>query len=167
MAVGDEPIDGKTAADKMLEEAWVNLQQARWQLHKEMTDGQITDGTRRELAVATLALWDCISSERDNNTVAEEIRESHIPELRNMTQATTSVAESGPGRGSQGNVREVPLVTQASFDLLEQVSREVMDIASELGKGLTVTESRPIYHAGKRDPEDYEDPVDDAIPKPQ
>lgn len=167
MTAQSDDSDHKSAADKMLEEAWINLQHARWQFHSEAAKGDMTTETRRELAVATLALWDTILSERDHTKIKNDIPESHIPDLREMVHTTTTVRQDTPGRGRGGGVKQVPAITQASFELLATVSREVMDLASELGKGLSVQSARPIYHAGKRDPEDYPEPVKDDIPKPQ
>lgn len=50
---------------------------------------------------------------------------------------------------------------------LVQITAKLDECASKLGFDVSTEEQRPIYDAGKRDPEDYDEPVKESIPKPQ
>jgi hypothetical protein len=50
---------------------------------------------------------------------------------------------------------------------LVQITAKLDECASKLGFDVSTEEQRPIYDAGKRDPEDYDEPVKGSIPKPQ
>jgi len=69
--------------------------------------------------------------------------------------------------GQSTTVKSVPAITELSDWYLVELTEDLDDLAKKLGFGAKATSGKGELYSIKRDPEDYDDPVSDDVPKPK
>lgn len=161
----DEPET--RAAERVVYEAREHLQAVRNQYWRERVSGTASPETKRELAVAAIQLYDVLWEHHDEDVIQGEWEASGVDELREKLNEEIQVATETSGRSGGVQYETRPAILGVDGDRLVAVSKSLEKLAKGLGFSANVSASRPIYHAGKLDTEDYDEPVKDGIPKPQ
>jgi hypothetical protein len=152
MASDYDDDSGRSAADELIRQARIELQVARNRMFEERVgSGGVSQQTRRQLAVATLKLWDTLHEERDHRDIKDQWASSEVGKLDAMLSETVEQAQETAGAGRNTATQTVPAIVAADIGWLDQVSREVKEIANELGKGPSVTDPTPENEASMSD----------------
>lgn len=162
-----DDVSRQTAADRLINEAREHLQAVRNQFWRERVNGNVTQHTKRELAIAALQVYDVLFENRDEDVIRGEWEDSSIPQLESLLAKTVTKARPAPGDTANGDSVQVPAIMAVDADRLLAMTKDLDEIAKNLGHGATIEHQRPMYDAGKLDPEDYDEPVSEDIPKPQ
>lgn len=142
------------------------VQRARNHYWRDGVNGQVSQDTHLELAEAVVEYWDVLYEFRDES-ILNEGDFPDIKEVRSRLGKTTQVPQEAPGDTSNKELVEQPAVMDIPTRRLVEISKRLDDLAKQLGFGASVSEKRPIYHAGKLDPEDYDEPVKDTVARPK
>ncbi len=156
---------GDPAPRRLIYRAREQLQLARVNVWEEGVHGEYSVETKLTLATSVLTLWDMLFEYRDES-VLDEGDFPDVSELRSRVgeQTTRRRESAGLGRGSV--TETVPAVSEIPLGRLLTLSKELDDLCRKLGFSAEAQSKRPLY-AAKRDPEEYQEPVKDGIPRPQ
>lgn len=159
--------DGYSPSNRMIMEAREHLQAVRNQFWRERIRGQPSPEIRRELAVAGLQLFDVLWEHREEEVVKHDWQESNVGDFISLLNETVEMQQPTPGDSQNSRTESMPALMALSADRLLQMTKDLDQLAKELGFSAEISQSRPMYDAGKLNPEDYDEPVSDDIPRPQ
>lgn len=162
-----DDADRGSAADRLIYDAREQLQAVRREFWRQRVTGTVSPRVKQELAVASLTLYDILWEHRDEQKIRNEWEESHVDQLRELLDETVAVESQTAGDSPNSKTETRPAIMSADADWLLSMSKRLDELAKDLGFGASIASSRPIYHAGKLDTEDYDEPIEDDIPKPQ
>jgi hypothetical protein len=156
---------GDTGHERLIREMRYEVQQARNRYWEEGVNGGVSTQTHRDLAAKAVEYYDVLYEYREE-TILDDGDWPNINDLRSRVGKTTEVVSTAGGRGAGADTETVPAVTQVSIGRILQVTKQLDDLAKKLGFSAGVSSRRPLYDVGKRDPDEYDDPVKDGIDKP-
>jgi hypothetical protein len=151
---------------RMVYEMRERVQRARNIYWEEGVDGHRSTQTKKRLAAVTIQYWDVLFEFREES-VLEEGDFPDISRVRSRIGETTDVPAAAGGRSRGGGTKTVPAIAELSADELLELTERLDDLANKLGFGAATASGKGDIYAIKRDPEDYSEPVNDDIPKPQ
>jgi hypothetical protein len=151
---------------KLIYEKKARLQQIRDRFWEEGVEGQFNPQTKRYIATVALQFWDVLYEYRDESVLSEDDF-PNIEPIRSRIGEQTEVLAPSNRRGGGSRLRTVPAVNELDDWFLIELTEELDDLAKKLGFAATTESGAGDIYAVKRDPEDYDDPVNDDIPKPE
>lgn len=156
---------GNREPESVIYEIRRRVQAARNRYWREGYDGDVND-CHRELAVAVLQYYDVLHEFRDESVLDPEDF-PNISLIRDRVGKKVQQRVSQPGLKRPEKVELVPAMEQVPVEEIVELTEDLDDLAQKLGFGASVSNARPIYHAGKLNTEDYDEPVKDSVQKPQ
>jgi hypothetical protein len=155
---------GSTEVKRWIERAHIDAMAAVKQYHeRELAKEKI----QRDLKNAALNYYEALYPYRDEDVLDTPWEERGIQWLKRAKNETVLVPERLERANNATKVVSKPKLMEVEPERLVGAIEEMNDIAKELGLGLPVQAKKPVYHAGKRSPEDYNEPVKDNIQKPE
>jgi len=149
---------------RLIYEMREHVQLARNRVWDAGIEGELSVRNKRMLAKAAIKYWDVLYEFREESVLSEGDFPDIAP-VRQRVGRTTEMSGESPRRGGGEQPETVPAIDELDDWYLIELTEALDDLAKKLGFGASATTSRPLYDAGKRD--NYPDPVDDDIPKPQ
>lgn len=149
---------------ELIYDARRQMQVARNQYWSEAAAGAaVSEQTHLQLAQSLVMYWDVLHEHRHSSAISNwpdiaDVRDRLGRQVRKQTTAA--------GRGRGMSTTTMPAVLDIPAERLIELSKDLDDVAKELKFAAPSPQADDIF-AVKRDPDDYEDPVNDDIPKPQ
>ena len=153
-------------ATRMILDMRRHVQQIRNQFWSEGVDGGFSPRTKRELAKVAIQYWDMLYEFR-SESILDEGDFPDITPVRSRLGKQTEVVTKSKRLGQSTTVKSVPAITELSDWYLVELTEDLDDLAKKLGFGAKATSGKGELYSIKRDPEDYDDPVSDDVPKPK
>lgn len=124
--------------------------------------------TEEKLRNVTVMYYNALREFRNEDVISQEWEQENGPvQLERLISETATVHQQTPGHGATSEPTELPLIKTVDLSVLVETTRVLDDIANKLGFSAAVNTRRPMYDAGKRDLEDYDEPINSDIPKPE
>lgn len=142
------------------------LQAVRDRFWEEAVEGELNPRTKRYIATVAMQFWDALHEYRDESVLSEGDFPDISP-IRDRLGRQTRVPSKTPRRGGGQRLRTVPAINELDDWYLIEVTEQLDDLAKKLGFAAKAASGKGDMYAVKRDPEDYEEPVSDDIPKPE
>ena len=128
---------------------------------------EVQDETHADLETEVLSMHDALWYKRDHEQAAKtwsKFEMDAIPAYCNAKQKT--VKQTTDHFGNERTETEVE-IERAPPDLLKNWARAFVKMVDDLGLNTGVRKESGELYAIKRDPENYDDPVNEDIPKPE
>jgi len=160
----DRQDDDRTGYARIVREAKEQAFHARRALRRDLPAPSFE--TKREVAETAADFYDILEDYHDENALTGEFGERVPVSPHDLLARTVQIdrAVETSQNPAASKARDVPAVADADPASLLRLSKELDAIAKDLGFAASVTDSRPLYDAGKQD--NYPDPVVEGIPKP-
>lgn len=142
------------------------LQAVRDRFWEEGVEGGFSPRTKRYIATVALQFWDVLHEHRDESVLSDDDFPDVSP-IRDRLGRQTKVPVESPRRGGGKTLEDVPAVNDLNDWYLIDVTEQLDDLAKKLGFAAKAASGKGDMYAVKRDPDDYEEPVSDDIPKPE
>lgn len=148
MAATEQP--SKSEYEDLVKEAKRQTLQARNQLRSEMIgSSHVSFESRKALAKAALAYRDTLWDYKDKRqNVAQGWDESDIDRLEELLHETSRVPVAAPGDTAANNYEERPALMTVDPWWLIGVTKQLDDIAANLGFLAHVDQQRPLGKVG-------------------
>jgi len=164
MSSADDSSDPQPT--RMIYDMRRHVQQIRNRFWREGVDGGFSPSTKRELATAAIQYWDCLWEFREES-ILDDGDFPDVSPIRDRIGQRTEVVTKSKRLGQSTTVKTVPAVTELSDWYLVELTEELDDLAKKLGFSAKAASGKGELYSIKRDPEDYDDPVSDDVPKPK
>lgn len=116
------------------------LQRTRNQYWREGVYGELSEATHLELAEKTIEFYDVLYEFRDESIIADN-EFPDISELRSCIGRTTTIPDEAPGDTNNLEGIQVPAALQIPADRIYDKSKELDDLAKQLGFAATPKEA--------------------------
>lgn len=143
----------------------MEAKEKRSELRQEAPNASMA--TKVEAAKAIDRLRGLLEDYRNEGALEVSWEERGVDAIRDALTQTTMSTRELDRRGNPEEPVEVKVAAVMSYRELDRIGRELDDIAMELGFGPEPKSGSGDIYEVKRDPEDYDDPIKDDIPKPQ
>lgn len=143
----DERARGHRA---IITEKRMQVQQARDRMSNEGVNGEFSDQTHRLLAARAVQYFDVLHEYR-SETAIKDAEWPDINKIRSRLGKTRAVIETSGGRGVGVATRQVPAVTAVPIHEILNVTKQLDDIAKDLGFSEPATETTPHDEADHDD----------------
>lgn len=151
---------------RMIYEVRRRVQAARNLYWADGVDSNLSNETHRELAIAALQYYDVLYEFREES-VLEDDDWPDVEPLRERVNKTVRRREESEVFGEPPTTNEVPAVQTLSSDHLVELTEELDDLAKTLGFGAKAASGDSELYTIKHDTEDYDEPVNENVGKPQ
>ncbi len=153
------------AHERPIIEAKYEAFRARDQLRGELPSPSLS--TKRQAARAIANYRDQLVDYRDEGVLETpwDERPVNVDIVDDLLEQTVEINDSTDWAG-RNQEKSVPAVARLDARHLIDIGKELDAIAKELGKAANVDSEGELFGV-KKDPEDYPDPEDDGITKPQ
>lgn len=155
-----------TTAARIVFETRRELQRVRNQYWREGVYGEVSEQTHLELAEKTIEMYDVLFEYRGESVLSKEDFPD-MSELRSCIGRMTTIYSNAAGDTPNVEPQRVPAVLQIPVDRIYEKSKELDDLANQLGFSAEVKSGKGDLYAIKLNPEDYDDPVSDDVKKPE
>ena len=151
---------------RMIYDTRRHVQQVRNEFWREGINGGSAPGTKRELAAAAIQYWDMLYEFR-SESILDEGDFPDISPVRDRIGEHVEVLAESKRRGKSKELKTVPAITELNDWYLLELTEDLDDCAKKLGFSAKATSGGGPLYSIKRDPEDYDDPVSEDVPKPE
>ena len=104
---------------------------------------------------------------RSEEIVSGLWEETGLSDVEYMLRETTTIEQPKAGHGTGVETMEVAKIQVIDGMQLVDIVHSLDDVRHELGITGHVERKRPLFKILTRDPEEYDEPVKEGIPKPQ
>lgn len=135
----------------ILEARW-QMQQARNQAWDELAShGSVSQGTKKQVATRALQYYDVLWEFKETTqTVAEGWKKSDVDKIKQWGTEKTTIQQPAAGDTAATNSRTVPKLMTVDAETIIAISKQLDDIALNLGFSAGVDEGRDLGHIGPK-----------------
>lgn len=159
----DPPVD---RSKRLIQDRQERLEDVLDIFSQRAAEVDLTPQMKREIAVHIVNFHRVLSNYEDE-TVLDDGDIPDISPIRDRLGRTTTVVSERAGRDRGTQRQEVPAVDELNFWYLEGVANDLEAAAKKLGFWAEAKSGSGELYAIKLDPDEYDDPVTDNVPKPE
>jgi len=164
MASSRDGNNGSTKHEQMIIAQRQRVHEVRSRHFSEGVYGERSDAAHLQLAQVCVEYWSLLREYEGRSAVDE------LPDITPLTERlgrqTKRLAET-PGLKRGGSWEWKPAVLDVDVEHIIRIIEELDNVANELNFSATAASGKGDLYAIKRDPEDYDEPVNENVKKPE
>jgi hypothetical protein len=155
---------GSTKHEQMIIAQRERVHNVRSEHFGEGVYGEQSEMAQLQLARVCVEYWSLLR-EYEGKSAVDELPD--IDPIKERLGEQTRMLVESPGLRRGGKFDWRPAILELDIEYILSVIEQLDDVANDLNFSANAADGKGDLYAIKRDPDDYDDPVSDDVPKPE